>query len=120
MDNLPASSSDWFDREVNIDAFRDKRLGERLRTLLMQLANRIGSPIPLACEDWANTKAAYRFLSNGSVSEGEILSGHFTSTCQRVASTDGLLFSSSGHDRVYLQAGKSGANRRHYLGARWS
>jgi len=56
MDNLDASSSDWFDREVNIDAFSDKRLGERMRTLLVQLANRISNPIPLACEDWANTK----------------------------------------------------------------
>jgi len=33
----------------------------------------------MACEDWANTKAAYRFFSNG-VSEVEILRGHFQST----------------------------------------
>lgn len=46
MDNLPASDSDWFDREVNIDAFSDKRLGERLRILLVQLANRIGNLFP--------------------------------------------------------------------------
>ena len=29
------------------------------------------------CQDWANTKAAYRFLSNDRVSEADILAGHF-------------------------------------------
>jgi hypothetical protein len=34
---------------------------------------------PLACQDWANTKAAYRFLSKGQVKEHTILEGHFQS-----------------------------------------
>jgi hypothetical protein len=42
---------------------------------------------PYACQDWANTKAAYRFLSNDRVTEADILSGHFESTCDRVTST---------------------------------
>ena len=35
----------------------------------------MGQSIPLACQDWANTKAAYRFLSNDRVSEADILAG---------------------------------------------
>ena len=50
---------------------------------------RMGEPLPFACGDWANTKAAYRFLSNDDVSEREILAGHFSSTQQRIAATDG-------------------------------
>lgn len=44
----------------------------------------IGSTIPFACQDWAGTKAAYRFLSNPHVDESAILQGHFESTRQRV------------------------------------
>lgn len=43
----------------------------------------IGRPIPFACQDWASTKAAYRFLSNEKVSEADILSCHFQSTESR-------------------------------------
>jgi len=81
----------WADGEVNLGAFRDKRLGERLRTMLGQMAGAIGAPIPMACQDWANTKAAYRFLSNSSVNEGNILAGHLQATQARVAATDGLI-----------------------------
>jgi hypothetical protein len=31
----------------------------------------------MACQDWANTKAAYRFFSNERVNERDILAGHF-------------------------------------------
>ena len=81
----------WADGEVDIGAFRDKRLGERLRTMLAQMAGAIGAPIPMACQDWANTKAAYRFLSNNAVNEGNILAGHFQATQARVAALDGFI-----------------------------
>jgi hypothetical protein len=35
----------------------------------------MGQSIPLVCQDWANTKAAYRFFSNDRVSEADILAG---------------------------------------------
>ena len=81
----------WIDEELAGSRFRDARLGQRLRTLMMQLAGSVGAPIPLACQDWANTKAAYRFLSNDLVSEEPILAGHFEATAQRAAATEGLL-----------------------------
>ncbi len=49
----------------------------------------MGESIPLVCQDWANTKAAYRFLANERVSEGDILGGHFHSTKDRFAATGG-------------------------------
>lgn len=79
----------WIDEELAGSRFRDARLGQRLRTLMTQLAGAVGSPIPMACQDWANTKAAYRFLSNPDVSEHEILDGHFQATASRVAAVDG-------------------------------
>jgi hypothetical protein len=44
----------------------------------------------MACQDWANTKAAYRFLSNERVSEDSILAGHFQSTRERFAATEDM------------------------------
>lgn len=51
----------------------------------------MGQSIPLVCQDWANTKAAYRFFSNDRVSEADILAGHFQSTHDRAAATEGLV-----------------------------
>jgi hypothetical protein len=78
----------WVDQETEKCTFVDKRLGKRFRTLLEQLSDGAGESIPMACQDWANTKAAYRFLSNERVSERDILAGHFQSTRERFAATD--------------------------------
>jgi Transposase DNA-binding len=81
----------WVDREVAGCEFSDARLGKRFRMLLERIGSDIGQSIPLVCQDWANTKAAYRFLANDRVNEADILSGHFQSTCGRIAATDGLV-----------------------------
>jgi hypothetical protein len=82
------SKDDWVDRELAECDFKDERLRKRFRTLLEQLSDGTGESIPMACQDWANTKAAYRFLSNQRVSEESILAGHFQSTRERFAATD--------------------------------
>jgi hypothetical protein len=78
----------WVDQELEGAYFQDVRLGKRLRTLLGLMANGLGQTIPLACQDWANTKAAYRFFSNDRITEEEILSGHFASTGRRAGSVE--------------------------------
>jgi len=45
-------------------SFVDERLNKRLHKLVAQIGSAMGQSIPLVCQDWANTKAAYRFLSN--------------------------------------------------------
>lgn len=86
---MPPDSKSWIDRELAASKFKDKRHRARLRRIVAQLDSAVGEPIPLACADWANTKAAYRFLSNENVSESEILAGHFASTGDRIRATDG-------------------------------
>src|SRR3954463_12890629 len=91
MDRSGWDATSWVDQELAGSTFKDERLGRRLRKLLVQMAGAVGAPIPLACQDWASTKAAYRFLSNEAVSEAEILAGHFRSTRSRVAAADGTI-----------------------------
>ena len=79
----------WADRELGDGSFPDLRLRARLGKILGDLGRRIGGTLPAACQDWAATKAAYRFFSNPRVDEGIILAGHFAATRARFAATSG-------------------------------
>jgi hypothetical protein len=83
--------SGWIDRELSGCRFKDGRLEKRFRKLLEQLSQGTGESIPMVCQDWANTKAAYRFFANERVSEIDILAGHFQATRDRFAATDGTV-----------------------------
>jgi hypothetical protein len=84
-----SEASRGLDRELTECRFQDARVGRRFQKLVWQLERRIGQTIPLACQDWTNTKAAYRFFSNRRVNEAAILEGHFQATRDRMAATDG-------------------------------
>lgn len=107
-------------------SFKDERLRKRFGALLSQMGTGIGGSIPLACQDWANTKAAYRFLSNNRVTEADILAGHFRSTCERFTATDGPVLvlhdtTEFSYQRAAWQHGHLArplASQRHRLGSR--
>jgi len=69
---LEPNGGHWSESEVDPKAFKDARLGRRCADLLRRLSDRVGGTIPLACQDWANTKAAYRFFANPKVEEDEM------------------------------------------------
>lgn len=85
----PKAMGSWIDEELAGCRLVDARLGKRLGVLMEQLSVGIGRTIPLACGDWAATKAAYRFLDNDRVNEAEILRGHFQATRDRFAAIKG-------------------------------
>lgn len=82
-----ADDRSWLDLEVQGSEFQDTRLRRRFAILLEKLWDGMGQTIPFACQDWASTKAAYRFLSNDRVGERDILSGHFQASAERVKAT---------------------------------
>lgn len=79
----------WVQEELAGCEFADRRLKTRCEKLLDDLGGQVGKTIPTACQDWAATKAAYRFLNNPRVDESIILAGHFQATQARFTSTDG-------------------------------
>jgi Transposase DNA-binding/Transposase Tn5 dimerisation domain len=79
----------WVERELEGCDFPDQRLKTRLGKVLADLSRKIGATLPTACQDWAATKAAYRFFNNGRVDESLILAGHFAATQARFAATPG-------------------------------
>src|SRR3954447_6025260 len=72
---MDAAARLWWERELAGCAFADARFGLRLRKLIERMDGAIGASLPLVCQDWANTKAAYRFFSNDRVSEAQIVRG---------------------------------------------
>jgi hypothetical protein len=82
--NVPTTNI-WIDNEVGGCNFKDVRLAKRFSKLLGMMSDGIGESVPYACQDWANTKAAYRFFSNAEVSEDQIMTGHFQATRGRLA-----------------------------------
>ena len=83
-------TEEWIDNEVVGCEFEDVRHGKRLRQLLAQLASRVGATTPWACQDWANTKAAYRFFGNERISKSNILAGHFACTLEGFSASRGF------------------------------
>lgn len=81
----------WIERELAAGEFPDERLKTRLGQLLGDLGTRIGHTLPAACQDWAATKAAYRFFDNPRVDDQTILGGHFAATAARFAATTGTV-----------------------------
>jgi hypothetical protein len=79
----------WVERELDGGEFPDQRLETRLGKLLGDLGRRIGESVPMACQDWAATKAAYRFSRKRGVDLGILLAGHFAATSARFAATSG-------------------------------
>jgi len=84
-----SSVAPWIDEELSDAHFTDVRLGMRLRRLLAALSEGMGDSIPYACQDWANTKAAYRFFSNDRITDEEIMRGHLAATAGRAADCRG-------------------------------
>ena len=81
----------WVEQELAGGAFPDRRLKTRLGRLLGDLGERIGGTLPMACPDWAATKAAYRFFDNPRLDDGVILAGHVAATAARLAAAPGTV-----------------------------
>ena len=88
---MPQAEAAWIEEEAGTGHFRDVRLERRFKTLLAELSARLGSSMPFACQDWAATKAAYRFFANERIAEADILGGHFEATRARAQAAGGPL-----------------------------
>ena len=75
----------WVQGEISRCHMADERLKSRLGVLLERLGGRATQSIPAACRGWAETQAAYRFLSNDKVGARDILDGHSRATLERIS-----------------------------------
>jgi len=73
----------WAAEEMGQVALGDKRLNTRLISICERFSEAPECPINQACEDWAETKAAYRFFGNHDVNATDILEPHRQMTAKR-------------------------------------
>lgn len=83
--------SDWAFNEFGEVDFCDKRLSNRLLKLADNFAGSPESSINQACGNWSETKAAYRFFQNDSISESKILAKHVERTVERASKYETIL-----------------------------
>jgi IS4 transposase len=70
---------------------KDVRLKRRLISLVEQLSQQPTASVPVACGNWSQTKAAYRFWDNDKVDGQEIRKAHQLSTVARMKKEEIIL-----------------------------
>lgn len=74
----------WAQCELGLSDLGDARRTKRLVRIVSAMEQRPTASLPEAAGSWSQTKAAYRFLSNGSVQPTAILKEHRTRTIDRL------------------------------------
>ena len=67
----------WVDEEFEALDLGDPRRDRRAKALLKRLAAKPSESIPGACDGWAETMAAYRFLGNEEVEWTDMMQPHW-------------------------------------------
>lgn len=81
---------DWAEDEFGEADLGDKRLSNRLVSLVRDFYARPQASVPQACQSRAKTKAAYRFFEHPHMSMDKVLEQHYEATLGRV-SQEGLV-----------------------------
>jgi len=74
----------WAQEEFETIDLSDARLNARAAKLAQSLADKPGESIPNACQGWAETQAAYRFLSNRRTNWSTLMRSHWNATIKRM------------------------------------
>uniref|UniRef100_UPI00273A0F19 IS4/Tn5 family transposase DNA-binding protein n=1 Tax=Stenotrophomonas sp. YIM B06876 TaxID=3060211 RepID=UPI00273A0F19 len=78
----------WASEEFKTLDLGDERLNARAVLLAQRLAGKPTESIPNACNGWAETQAAYRFLSNRRSDWQALLQSHWSSSIERMREHD--------------------------------
>jgi len=81
----------WAIEELKTVNLGDRRLKDRLIQLVERFVEHPAQSIPAACQNWAETKAAYRFLSSDHVEAEAIRAAHREKTLERIQSEGRIL-----------------------------
>ncbi|MBK5123786.1 IS4 family transposase [Paraburkholderia hospita] len=74
----------WVDEEFETLDLGDPRRDRRAKELVKRFASRPTASIPGACEGWAETMAAYRFLGNERIDWRDMMQPHWDRTTARM------------------------------------
>ncbi len=81
----PNSTDAWAAHELRFAEMGDRRLNQRLISVVASLAAQPAASVPQACGSWAATKATYRFWASDRVTPAAIRAAHYQSVADRAA-----------------------------------
>jgi hypothetical protein len=81
---MTKSTKSWVLSEFEEVSHNDKRLDKRFVKIACDAMENPAAPINQASEDWAATKAAYRFFNNPKIDRNQILKSHQKCTIERM------------------------------------
>jgi hypothetical protein len=81
----------WVDEEFETLDLGDPRRDRRAKELVKRFASRPTASIPGACEGWAETIAAYRFLGNEHIDWRDMMQPHWDRTTARMGQSPVVL-----------------------------
>lgn len=84
-------SRSWCEEEWAEIDIGDKRLNERVKEVATKMSSQPTVPLNQACEDWAETKGAYRLFNNEKVTSEKIRKPHQEKTKERMRSYERVL-----------------------------
>jgi hypothetical protein len=87
----PNSTAAWAAQELHCADLGDRRLNQRLTTIVASLAAQPTVSVPQACRAWAATKATYRFWASDRVTPDAIRAAHYRSSLARCVSQATIL-----------------------------
>lgn len=112
----------WAVEEFSAVDLKDKRLDRRCQALAEKLSKQPMASLNQACEDWADSKAAYRFVDNEKVSASKLLEPHTKRTVARMKShpvvlaiQDTTFLNFTGHPKT-KDLGEIGAKKHNQRG----
>jgi hypothetical protein len=82
--NIRDDAGAWVDEEFETLDLGDPRRDRRAKELVKRFASRPTASIPGACEGWAETMAAYRFLGNERIDWRDMMQPHWDRTTARM------------------------------------
>ena len=82
---MATESKRWTEQEFADIDLGDGRLDKRAKILMERFAAKPTSSIPLACNGWSETCAAYRFLGNPEIEWRDIMAPHWAQTQKRMS-----------------------------------
>ena len=83
-DQAASENEEWATEEFAEMNLADERLNRRCWELAGALGKHPSGPINQACENWADTKAGYRFFDNQKVEPAKIIKPHCQRTLERM------------------------------------
>ena len=82
---MSSSTREWVNDELAALELGDERRNQRARAMVELFAARPGGTVPRMCNSHAESKAAYRFLSNPEIEPGEIIAALGQAAAERIA-----------------------------------